>query len=134
MKWGQLYDHSSSRQLVITDHVWNCNTRTYSKPAMSNPNGLLSQKVCHYLGQGRTLNGILLRAAHRMAYFDLNPNWNGNRRDKVALRTTCIKNVKFKIIKTRTVLSVCRIFLLQRKLNWAAQNLQPGTMRTAGWT
>jgi len=38
---------------------------------MSNPNGLLSQKVCHYLDQGRTLNDILLRAAHSMAYFDL---------------------------------------------------------------
>jgi len=23
---------------------------------MPNPNGLLSQKVCHYLDQGRTLN------------------------------------------------------------------------------
>jgi len=51
-----------------------------------------------------------------MAYFDrskLNlasinilkvcePNSSGNRRDKVALKTTCIKNVKFEIIKTRT--------------------------------
>jgi len=35
-----------------------------SRPAMSNPNGLLSQKVCHYLNQGRTLNDILMRAAH----------------------------------------------------------------------
>jgi len=26
--------------------------------AMSNPNGLLSQKVCCYLGQGRTLKNI----------------------------------------------------------------------------
>jgi len=26
---------------------------------MSNPNGLLSQKGCHYLNQGRTLNGLL---------------------------------------------------------------------------
>jgi len=26
---------------------------------MFNPNGLLSQKVCHYLDQGRTLNGLL---------------------------------------------------------------------------
>jgi len=25
---------------------------------MSNPNGLLSQKLCHYLNQGRTLNNI----------------------------------------------------------------------------
>jgi len=36
------------------------------------------------------------------------------RRDKVALRTTCIKNVKFKIIK-KDRLSVCRILLLQQK-------------------
>jgi len=32
----------------------------------------------------------------------LNPICNGNRRDKVALKTTCLKNVKFKIIKTWT--------------------------------
>jgi len=51
-----------------------------------------------------------------MTYFDLsklilaqisvlkrsNPNCSGNTRDKVALRTTCIKNVKFKIIELRT--------------------------------
>jgi len=37
---------------------------------MSNPNGLLSQKVCHYLDEGRTLNDKLLRAAHCMVYFD----------------------------------------------------------------
>jgi len=30
---------------------------------MSNPNGLLSQKVCHYLKHGRTLNNILMTAA-----------------------------------------------------------------------
>jgi len=35
-----------------------------SKAAMSNPNGLLSQKVCHYLDQRRTLNDILLNAAY----------------------------------------------------------------------
>jgi len=34
------------------------------------------------------------------------PNCNGNRRDKVALRTTCIKNVKFKITKTRQDVSM----------------------------
>jgi len=34
------------------------------RAAMSNPNGLLSQKLCRYLDQGRTLNDILLRAAH----------------------------------------------------------------------
>jgi len=26
---------------------------------MSNPNGLLNQKLSHYLNQGRTLNGLL---------------------------------------------------------------------------
>jgi len=31
---------------------------------MSNPNGLLSQKVCRYLGQGLTLKDILMRAEH----------------------------------------------------------------------
>jgi len=42
---------------------------------MSNPNGLPSQKLCHYLDQGRTLNDILLRASPSMAYFDLSkPN------------------------------------------------------------
>jgi len=34
------------------------------RPSMSNPNGSLSQKLCHYLDQGRTLNDILLRVAH----------------------------------------------------------------------
>jgi len=34
------------------------------QPAMSNPNGLLSQKFCHYLNQGRTLNNILMRTTH----------------------------------------------------------------------
>jgi len=28
---------------------------------MSNPNGLLSQNLCHYLNQGRTLEGLLMR-------------------------------------------------------------------------
>ena len=41
------------------------------RPALSNPNGLLSQKLCHYLNQGRTLNDILMRVEHWMAYFDL---------------------------------------------------------------
>ena len=44
---------------------------TNVKPAMSNPNGLLSQKVCDYLDQGRTLNDMLVLAAHWLACFDL---------------------------------------------------------------
>ena len=48
------------------------NVETFcSKPAMSNPNGLLGQKSCRYLNQGRTLNNILMRAAQWMAYFEL---------------------------------------------------------------
>jgi len=34
------------------------------RAAMSNPDGLLSQNEHHYRDQGRTLNDILLRAAH----------------------------------------------------------------------
>ena len=44
--------------------------RKTSSSAMSNQNGLMSQKVCHYLDQDRTVNDILSRAAHWMAYFD----------------------------------------------------------------
>jgi len=33
----------------------------WSKSAMSNPNGLLRQKLCHYLNQGRKLNDMLMR-------------------------------------------------------------------------
>jgi len=45
--------------------------KTQSRTAMSNPNCLLSQKLCHYLNQGHTLNDTLLRAAHSIAYCDL---------------------------------------------------------------
>jgi len=34
------------------------------RTAMSNPNGLQSQKPCHCLDQSRTLNDILMRAAY----------------------------------------------------------------------
>ena len=43
----------------------------YTRPATSDSGGLLSQKSCHNLNQSRTLNNILMRAAHWMAYFDL---------------------------------------------------------------
>jgi len=49
-----------------------------------------------------------------------NPNCNGNRRDKVALRTTRIKNVKFKIIKIRTGCQYAGYFHYSERLNWAA--------------
>jgi len=38
---------------------------------MSKTNVSLRQKVCHCLDQGRTLNDMLMKAAHWMAYFDL---------------------------------------------------------------
>ena len=40
------------------------------RATVSNPNGLLSQKLCPYLDQSRTLNDIFLRAAYWMTYFD----------------------------------------------------------------
>ena len=107
---------------------------------MSSPNGLLSQTLCHYLNQGRTLNNILMRVAHWMAYFEFNklnllklmswkrsnPNCTGNRRDKVAPRTTWNKNVKFKIVKIRTSCQYEGYFFYSENLNWAAQNLRLG--------
>jgi len=38
--------------------------------AMSSPNGLLSQKLCHYLNRACTLNDILMSAVHWMTYLD----------------------------------------------------------------
>ena len=113
---------------------------------MSNPNDLLSQKLWHYLNQGRTLNDIIMRATHWMTYFDLsklnlklmywkhsNHDGNGNRCAKVALRTTCIKNVKFKIIiKIRIGCQYVGYFYYSQNLNWAAQNLWLGRMRPEG--
>jgi len=53
-------------------------------------------------------------------------NCNDNRRDKVALRTTCIKNVKFKITKTRTRCQYVGYFYYSENPNWTAQNPQLG--------
>jgi len=54
-----------------------------------------------------------------------NPNCNGTRRNKVALKTTCIKKVKFNIIKIRTGCQYIGHFL-QRKPKLGAQNLRLG--------
>jgi len=56
-------------------------------------------------------------------------NCNDNRRDKLALRSTSIKNVKFKIIKSRTGCQYVGYFYSSVKLNWAAQNPQMGHIR-----
>ena len=42
LKWSGACEHH------IGDH--------WTRAAMSNPNGLLSRKLCHYLNQGCTLN------------------------------------------------------------------------------
>jgi len=59
-----------------------------------------------------------------LAYAHLNPNYSGNRSDKVALRITCIKNVKFKILKIRTGCQYVGYLHYNENRNWAAQNLR----------
>jgi len=53
-----------------------------------------------------------------------NPNCNGNRRDRVAVKTTCIKNVKFKLIKIRTGCQYVGYTYYSEGLNRAVQNLR----------
>jgi len=55
----------SGPQTVVQQLMWSSPKNLESpglyeldRPAMSNKNGLLSQKLCHYLDQGRTLNDI----------------------------------------------------------------------------
>jgi len=55
-----------------------------------------------------------------------NCNSNGNRRNKVSLRTICIKNVKFKIVKIRTGCQNIGCFYYSESLHWAAQNSRLG--------
>ena len=62
----------------------------------------------------------------------MNPNCNGHRHDKVALRATCIKNVKLKIIKTRTGCQYVGYFYYSENLNWAAQNPRLGRLTAVG--
>jgi len=38
--------------------------QVHFKRAMSNPNGLLSKKICHCFNQSRTMSGMLEWAAH----------------------------------------------------------------------
>jgi len=61
---------TSTSSALVDGHVRVSRHPGTPRPAMSNPNGLLSQKVNHYLDKGRILNDIFLRAAHWMAYFD----------------------------------------------------------------
>jgi len=55
---------TSTSSALVDGHVRVSRHPGTPRPAMSNPNGLLSQKVNHYLDKGRILNDIFLRAAH----------------------------------------------------------------------
>jgi len=50
----------------------------------------------------------------------------------VALKTTCIKNVKLKIVQIRTGCRYIRHFNHSQNLNWAAQSLRLGHMQPTG--
>jgi len=62
-------------RLFIAEHCFTVSKHAtiwyrLSRTAMSNPNGLLSQKLCLYcLNQSRTLVGIFTRASYLMAHF-----------------------------------------------------------------
>jgi len=56
----------------------------------------------------------------------LNRKCNVNRRDKVTLRITYVKNVKFKIVKIKTGCQYIGYFYYTENLNWAAQHLRLG--------
>jgi len=66
--------------------------------------------------------------------------WNGNFPARntdvkyVVLRTTWIKNVKFKIVNIRTGCQFVDYFYYSENLNRAAQNLWQGRMRPADCT
>jgi len=45
---------------------------------------------------------------------------------KMSLGTTCIENVKLKIVKIRTGCQYVGCFYYSENLNWAAQNLRLG--------
>jgi len=54
------------QKLEVVDALISCENdckQGRTNPAMSNRNYLLSQKLCHYLNQGRTLNDLLMKAA-----------------------------------------------------------------------
>ena len=56
-----------------------------------------------------------------------------NRRDKVALKTSWIKNVNFKIIKIRTGCHFIGYFHFSENANWAAQNFDCATCGPRIW-
>jgi len=59
-----------------------------------------------------------------------NPNCNGNRRDKVALKTTRVKNVKFNIVKRSTGCQYAGYFYESKNLTGQYNTLH----WAAGWS
>jgi len=60
-----------SSSWVILAHVAWPRAQPLGQPCPTQMACKLSQKLCHCLNQGCTLNNILMRATHWMAYFDL---------------------------------------------------------------
>jgi len=58
--------HIASLKRVFSYELWGWSSIPSPgfRATVSNPNGLLSQKLCPYLDQSRTLNDIFLRAAY----------------------------------------------------------------------
>jgi len=48
----------------VFESAWPACQQVDFKPVMSNPNGLLSKNLCHYLNQSRVMSGILVWAAY----------------------------------------------------------------------
>jgi len=103
---------------------------------MFNPNGLLSQKVCHYLDQGRTLNGLLWSWQTK---FSLN-EYTENVRILIAMVTDVIKwhwgapvsKCQIQNYQNKNRLSVCTILLLQRKPKLGRTKLSIGPHAARG--
>jgi len=67
-----------------------------------------------------------------MYFKRLNLKCNGNRRDKVASTTTCINNVKFKIIKITTCQKKGSFIYYSENLPWTARKTRLSPMGPAG--
>jgi len=108
---------------------------------MSNPNGLLSQKLCHCLNQGRTLNDIAYWWGPHIGWLTLtlankielkvmyrkrsDPNCNGQGMIKRHWRPSASKMSTSRLLR-RTGCQYVGYFYYSENLNWAARNLRLG--------
>jgi len=91
-------------------YVWCCSSRT-------SRSWWITQSTQHHRrGCNSTKVSVDIRKSPRTQY----------RRYKVAMRTTCIKNVKFTIMKIRPGWQYVANLCYSKNLNWAAQNLWLG--------